>query len=464
MQCPPNVNLPIARGLSSVVIALGIIGSSGAIAAEADPTTTTAHNPEITIESLEDAWEQEFEGHFERELGTSVHTPGTISATLRRAEAQTRRKTVVVYGLPTAQGLELRLVTIDGLALEVAIPDAHTDAIEETIYQFRTQLTNAAERQLGSSRYRQPAQQLYRWIIAPLENELAAIDPEIVIFCLGPGLRTVPLAALHNGEQFLIEKFAIAQLPSFSLFDTRYRSLKNSRVLAMGASEFDALNALPAVPVEVDSILGDDTGQDDRVDNWEGEGFLNEYFNEENLRAQHQTGDFNIIHFATHAEFLPGKPEESYIQMWQQQLRLSDVDDFNWHEPAIDLLVLSACTTALGDHQVELGFAGLTIHAGVHSAVASLWKVSDRGTLALMNEFYRQLRQAPSRAEALQAAQIALLKRQLLIDGDRIIQQTDADAQGDRTIPLPTELHISGQDHFDHPYYWAAFSMIGNPW
>lgn len=446
----------LTQGIPALLgaIASGLmVGISGAIAAP---------NSAITIESLEDAWEKEFEGHFGRELGTSAHTPGSIAATLRRAEVQTGRKTAVIYGLPTDQGLELRLVTVDGLTLETAVPEAHTNAIDKTVSRFRTQITSGAERQMGSLLYRQSAKQLYDWIVSPLEEDLKQLDPDIVIFCFGPGLRTVPLAALHDGEQFLIEKFAIAQLPSFSLFDTRYRSLKNSRVLAMGASEFETLNELPAVPVEVDSILGDNSGQDERVENWEGEGFLNELFNEENLRKQHQTGNFNIIHFATHADFLPGHPENSYIQMWQQQLRLSDVDDFNWHDPAIDLLVLSACKTALGDRKVELGFAGLTIHAGVHSAVASLWRVSDRGTLALMNEFYRQLRQAPSRAEALQAAQLTLLRRQSLIDRDRILQR-DAN-RGDRTIPLPSALHVDGQDHFDHPYYWAAFSMIGNPW
>jgi CHAT domain-containing protein len=59
---------------------------------------------------------------------------------------------------------------------------------------------------------------------------------------------------------------------------------------------------------------------------------------------------------------------------------------------------------------VELGFAGLSVQAGVKSALASLWFVSDEGTMALMTKFYQELKQAPIKAEALRRTQVAMLK------------------------------------------------------
>ena len=67
------------------------------------------------------------------------------------------------------------------------------------------------------------------------------------------------------------------------------------------------------------------------------------------------------------------------------------IREMEWDTPRVELLVLSACRTALGDEQAELGFGGLAVASGVKSALASLWYVSDQGTLGLMTEFYSQL-------------------------------------------------------------------------
>jgi CHAT domain-containing protein len=119
--------------------------------------------------------------------------------------------------------------------------------------------------------------------------------------------------------------------------------------------------------------------------------------------------------------------------------------------------VLSACKTAIGDEQAELGFAGLAVQTSVKSAIASLWNVSDQGTLALMTEFYRNLKTAPIKAEALRQAQIALLKGQVsLIDG----QLNTSEGR----IPLPSVLAELENEIYSHPYYWAAFTAVGSPW
>lgn len=121
--------------------------------------------------------------------------------------------------------------------------------------------------------------------------------------------------------------------------------------------------------------------------------------------------------------------------------------------------MLSACSTAVGDEEAELGFAGLAVQAGVKSALASLWLVSDAGTLGLMAEFYQQLRSAPIKAEALRRAQLAMLRGQVhLQDGNLFYSGT---RQG---MPLPAGMAGRGDKNLSHPYYWAAFTMIGSPW
>lgn len=96
--------------------------------------------------------------------------------------------------------------------------------------------------------------------------------------------------------------------------------------------------------------------------------------------------------------------------------------------------MLSACETAIGDNTAEMGFAGLAVGSGVKSALASLWKVKDVGTLRLMTEFYGYLRSTPIKAEALRQAQLAMLHKK----------------------DLPNDL--------SHPHFWAGFTIVGSPW
>ncbi len=128
-----------------------------------------------------------------------------------------------------------------------------------------------------------------------------------------------------------------------------------------------------------------------------------------------------------------------------------------WNKPLVDLLVLSACRTALGDREAELGFGGIAFQSGVRSVLASLWYVSDVGTLSLMQEFYTQLQTAPTRSEALRQAQIAMARGKVTLK-EGMLQTVRGE------LPLPPELQALGTIDLSHPYYWSAFTMIGNPW
>ncbi|MBD2018748.1 CHAT domain-containing protein, partial [Leptolyngbya sp. FACHB-36] len=201
-----------------------------------------------------------------------------------------------------------------------------------------------------------------------------------------------------------------------------------------------------AVPLELASVLQP----------WVGQSFLNEAFTLNNLKAQRQQQPFGIVHLATHAEFNPGSPQNSFIQLWDTKLRLNDVRQLGLSNPPVELLVLSACRTALGDVQAELGFAGLAYQLGVRSILASLWAVDDEGTLALMSEFYPRLKQAPIKADALRQAQLAMIRKQVRIEQGELVTSTGR-------IPLPSDLAQSSKD-MSYPFYWAAFTLVGNPW
>ncbi|MEG4213261.1 CHAT domain-containing protein [Microcoleus sp. S13_B4] len=358
-----------------------------------------------------------------------------------------------VSDVPNGELLELVLVTANAQPQRVLIPATTRWQVLQLADALQSEITNPRKR--GSLSYLDTAQKLYRWLIAPVAAELTALKIDNLIVIPAAGLRSVPFAALHDGKGFLVEKYSISVMPSLSLTDIGYDNIADDEILAMGASVFEDKAPLPAVPVELESIAPPDRGK----------SFLNQDFTLGNLQAQRANRPFGIIHLATHSEFQPGEPKNSYIQLWDTKLRLDQMRQLRWNEPPVNLLVLSACSTALGDAEAELGFAGLAVASGAKSALASLWEVSDEGTLGLMTEFYRQLR-APRRggnlmikAEALRRAQLEMLQGRVRIqDGMLRVEGLSM------SLTLPPEIAARGDRVLSHPYYWAAFTMIGNPW
>ena len=344
--------------------------------------------------------------------------------------------------------LELMLVTGHRNPIRVQLPGITRTRVERVIRQFQSDITSPAHR--GGDRYLTSARTLYQWLVAPLEDALATEQIENLSFILDNGLRSLPMAALHDGEHFLIERYSVGIMPSLSLTDTRYVDTRDMGILAMGASEFAHLAPLPAVPIELATITEEVWGN--------GAYFLNQDFTLENLKAQRRQRPYGIVHLATHGEFRAGTPADSYIQLSDRQLHLGELRDLDLHDPAVELLVLSACRTALGDDNAELGFAGLALQTGVKSVLASLWYVSDTGALSLTTEFYRQLQTTPIKSEALRQAQLAMIRGEVTWQGDVL-----RNARG-QTTPLPTALEGDTPPNLAHPFYWSAFTMIGSPW
>ena len=345
--------------------------------------------------------------------------------------------------------LNLVLVTAQGEFIRRQIPGVTRQKVQQMADRFRKGVTDRRDFELVT--YLTPAQQLYQWIVAPLEAELRLREIDNLVFIPDAGLRSLPLAALHDGDGFIVERYSIGLMPSLSLTDTRYTNIKDVQILAMGASKFPDQNQkkLPGVPVELTAITGS---------LWSGRSVLNKDFTAEKLYQIRKLQPFGILHLATHANFLPGRPSNSYIQWWDQRLRFDQLlQQVQFYDPPIELLVLSACRTAIGDLEAELGFAGLAVRTGVKTALGSLWHVSDVGTVGLMASFYGQLRQARIKAEALRQAQVAMLKGEVRLQDGQLVTPVG-------TFLLPPELTQMGDRDLKHPFYWSAFTMVGNPW
>ncbi|MFM7384721.1 MAG: CHAT domain-containing protein, partial [Microcystaceae cyanobacterium] len=259
-----------------------------------------------------------------------------------------------------------------------------------------------------------------------------------------------PLSALYDRstQQFAVEKtFTLGTAPSLNLVDYRYRNLNQAPVLAFGATDFPDQNQspLPGVGIElplIQSIKG-------------GSYFLNQAFNLTNVETQRRENPLPIVHLATHAKFVAAAPRQSYIQLFDQRLVLPSWQDLALNLPKTDLLVISACESAVGNEDVELGFGGMAVQAGVKTAVASLWPVGDIGTVGLMDGFYRSLKVTSTKAEALQQVQRAMLKGNYRWSGNQLITP-------ENTIDFPGSLPQNMD--LRHPYYWSSFMMIGSPW
>jgi len=345
--------------------------------------------------------------------------------------------------------LNLVLVTAKGEFVQRRVPGVTRRQVEWMAARFRRGITDPLA--LDRATYFAPAQQFYQWLVAPLEADLAAHEIDNLVFVLDSGLRSLPLAALHDGDGFLVERYSVGLMPSLSLTDTRYANINNVQVLAMGAAEFPDQDQkpLPGVTLELAAIT-------DSL--WPGRSVFNQNFTAETLHQIRRVQPFGILHLATHAEFLPGSPSTSYIQWWDERTSFNRLrQEVQFYDPPIELLVLSACKTAIGDPEAELGFAGMAVQSGVKTALGSLWYVSDEGTIGLMTNFYGQLKEAPIKAEALRRAQVAMLRGEVRLEGGQLVTPVGQ-------FPLPSELAHLSDRKLNHPYYWSAFTMIGNPW
>ncbi len=329
--------------------------------------------------------------------------------------------------LPQGQALLYPLILSDRLELILFIPNKlpirRSVKISEPQILQLIQDFQAGLRDASSLDVLEPASKLYDLLIKPIEADLA--QTHTILYAPDGLLRYVPLTALYDGKQWLVEKYGINNLVAYSLSDFSHNSSKTLRIVAgafggqPNSKKFGQVG-LPASLTEVQAIAS-------ALPNTTK--LLNNDFSRQATESLMRNN--NIVHLATHAEFNIGKPENSFLIFGNgDRILLNEMKDLPMSN--VDLIVLSACQTGLGKfgNGIEiLGFGYQVQRAGAKAAISSLWQVSDEGTKVLMQEFYRNVKTGDrSNAESLRQAQIATIRSK----------------------------------DFSHPFYWSAFIIIGN--
>ncbi|MEO1634769.1 MAG: CHAT domain-containing protein [Cyanobacteria bacterium J06631_9] len=475
-QTPPAaVENPLSPALNPTTVTPTVDSDFGRqdLEDETEGSRRIALFDDIAFSRLEASLTEEYARYWQQPADTTT-TLDTLQQVLQQAEDAYQMRSAVIYGVfvpayeqnDTADGaypsvLSNRLLQTDGTnqddqLLLIMIPP-EGEPTQQLLDVTRREITRQAQLfgiELSSfltEGYVPLAQQLYGWLMEPIASDLARSDIDSVVYVLDRGLRALPLSAMMDGDQFAIEHYGISTLPSASLLQTDFDTQPAEQtVLLGGADTFETLDSLPAVPVELDLV--EESAVSSRL-------LFNEQFKIASLAAVQASQPQEILHLATHAEFNPGAINRSYIQFWEEQLTLDDISALTLED--LELLVLSACTTALGSHEAELGFAGLAAFTGAETAIGSIWNVSDVGTMALMANFYEQLRQNPLRGFALQQAQLSLLQGHTRIENNRLITQL-----GKHSVPqaLTDGLVEQGDISFEHPFFWSGFTLVGSPW
>jgi len=269
-----------------------------------------------------------------------------------------------------------------------------------------------------------PHQQFYDWLIRPLEGALAANEIKTLVFVHDSVLRGVPMAALHDGEQYLIEKYNVALTPGLQLLPSRSLSAKELNTLAGGLAEArQGFSPLPGVRKEVEEIAEVVSAQI----------LFNQEFTRPRLQKEIESTPFPVVHLATHGQF-SSQAEDTFLLTWDERINVKNLDQLlrerqGQQQTPIELLILSACQTAVGDKRAVLGLAGVAVRSGARSTMATLWSVQDQSTADLVSEFYKTFNQpGVTKAEALRQAQLTLLH----------------------------------SPQYQHPFYWAPFVLVGN--
>lgn len=306
---------------------------------------------------------------------------------------------------------------------------ASSQTVRATVNDLRLKLEQRSDL---ANTYQDPAQQVYNWLIRPFAQDLQAARIETLVFIQDGILRSIPMTALYDGKQFLVEQYAIANALSLTLIDPTPLEPQSLRVLGFGLTKAATIPPISFAPLsfvktELDRIVKTLPGS---------KAFMDESFTIERLKQEIAQNTFSIVHLATHGKF-GFDSRETFLVTGQKISAANKKLTMNQFyqilqavERPLDLLTLTACETAVGSDRDALGIAGLSIQVGAKSAIASLWQVDDQSTAELITQFYQNLDRGMGRAKALQTAQKIWLQ-----------QHTDIQR---------------------HPGFWAALTLVGN--
>ena len=269
------------------------------------------------------------------------------------------------------------------------------DELETTLNRFKKVLVEdpIRRRRFNTETLLPIAQKFYNWLLAEAESDLAQSNIDTITFVLDGPLRNIPVAALHDGQNYLIDRYNVALSPGLQLINPQQLPLGTLKVMAAGISQ--KLPDFPKLPKVTDELTAIKQLIPDTTE------LLDEKFTETALQSALNSNYYPIVHLATHGQF-SSDAADTFILTWpsdnqtdyrinvnelQTLLQSPDLTG----EQEIELLVLSACQTAEGDNRAALGLAGVAFRAGARSTLATLWPVSDEATAIFMEQFYKEL-------------------------------------------------------------------------
>jgi CHAT domain-containing protein/Tfp pilus assembly protein PilF len=358
--------------------------------------------------------------------------------------------TVALYTMVTSDHYGVIVITATGtVAREYAIPESE---LNKKVADFQRVLSD------GAHDPKPAAQELYKILIGPVKADLDQARAETLVWSLDGVLRYVPMAALFDGNKYLIENYNTVTIAPESIPHLADQpDLTGMSAVGMGISKQyrKELIALPAVVGELDHVVKDSHVQGANGV-LPGKILLDDQFTEkamENLLD----GRHAVVHIASHFVFRPGDDSHSYLLLAGKDeggaggLSLT-VADFS-SDPRLtlrhtDLLTLSACDTGMSGNAADGSEVdGLSTTAqlkGAKAVISSLWDVDDDSTGDLMADFYKRWVEGNgkvTKAKALRLAQLDLL-------------HGEVKPKPDPTDPTRTS--------FAQPYYWAPFVLMGN--
>lgn len=292
--------------------------------------------------------------------------------------------------------------------------------LETTLRSFLANLHPSSDRQ-DQLRF---AQILYDWLIRPAEEADMLKPDQTLVFVLDGLLRNLPMSALHDGQQYLIEKYAVALSPGLQLLPATTLDNQDTKAVVAGISQARGrFSALPAVKEEVITISK----------LFSSSQLLDQQFTRQALRQSLTDREVNVLHLASHGQF-SSDFSQTFFLTWDGAININELSELlkrrdTDRSQAIELLTLSACETAAGDDRATLGLAGLAVRSGARSTLAALWSVKDEVAKQIMVDVYKNIGQlGMTKAEALRQAQLNLLNNK----------------------------------DFSDPFFWSAYVLIGN--
>jgi CHAT domain-containing protein len=338
------------------------------------------------------------------------------SDSLMAALQQLGHGSVAIYTLQTdAKYRELLVTPSVRKIYEVSIGAAD---LNRRIFAFRLALQNP------SSDPRPLAQDLYNILVRPLEEDLKAVKAETLFWSLDGVLRYLPLAALHDGNAFLTERYRLSTMTPAALAGLAEAPRAEKQPIVFGVSQgHEGFAPLPNVAEEakrIQAIAG-------------GKILLDSAFTESSFEEELRGGHHPVVHIASHFVLRPDASQSFLLLGDGAHMSLAEIGAVPRLFSGVDLLVLSGSETSLGlqgaDGREVEGFSMIAMQLGAKSVIGTLWSVADDSTATFMSALYRELVHGSTKADALRGAQLELMR----------------------------------DPRYAHPYYWAPFVLTGNP-